>query len=298
MVLARDGPTAYFLYAIRSLEITLTLFKRLVMKSICILPVSLCLFFLSPLKAQVYNTKIDTQEVIAFRYLIYFISHGDNHHDLYTTGSEDSPPVKMESRGWNTYYPNWYNIKKTVGSPYLVPSFVRGVAIDPLDSATDRSDYLYNYNKASGNLLLKKNNAEPIAVYKDQVKMFCLKLEQGGYIFMTVPLINSNEFFQVIAKGPKYSCYKLYKNIFVPYNQTATNGYLPEGKDYDEYKDILTYYIVDEKAESSSVFDLTKKSIRQVLSSESLTVEQFFKKHKFEEVTENMVSELLEELNK
>lgn len=268
------------------------------MKSICFLPVSLCLIFLPPLKAQITNTKTDTQEVNAFRYLIYFISRADDNHGLYTAGPDDSEPLKMESRSWNTYYPNFYNIKKTVGSPYLVSSFVRGVVIDPLDSATDRSDYLYNYNKTSGNLLLKKNNADPIAVYKDQVKMFCLKLEKGGYIFMSVPLINANEFFQVIAKGPKYSCYKLYKNIFVPYNQHSTNGYLPEGKDYDEYQDILTYYLVDEKAESWSEFELTKKSIRKVLYSESAAVEQFFRKHKFEEVTERMVSELSEELNK
>ena len=115
---------------------------------------------------------------------------------------------------------------------------------------------------------------------------------------MSVPPINSNKFFQVIAKGPKYSCYKLYKNIFVPYNQQSTNGYLPEGKDYDEYQDILTYYLVNEKAESWSVFDLTKKSIRKALYSESAMAEQFFKNHKLEEVTESMLPELAEELNK
>jgi hypothetical protein len=268
------------------------------MKSIFFSPVSLCLIFLSPVKGQITSTKTDTQEINAFRYLVYYISRADDNQGQYTTSFNEPAPLQMESRGWNTYYPNLYNIKKTVGSPYLVTSFVRGVVIDPLDSATDRSDYLYNYNKASGNLLLKKNNADPIAIYKDQIKMFCLKLEKGGYIFMSVPLINSNEFFQVIAKGPKYSCYKLYKNIFVPYNQHSTNGYLPEGKDYDEYQDILTYYLVNEKAESWSVFDLTKKSIRKALYSESAAAEQFFKKHKLEEITESMLPELAEELNK
>jgi hypothetical protein len=213
-----------------SLELILTLFKRLLMKSICFFPLSLCLIFLSPLKAQITNTKTDTQEVNAFRYLVYFISRADDNQGQYVSGSIDPAPTQTVSRGWNACYPNLYNLEKTVGLPYLVSSFVRGVVIDPLDSATDRSDYLYNYNKASGNLLAKKNNADPIAVYKDQVKIFCLKLEKGGYIFMSVPPINSNKFFQVIAKGPKYSCYKLYKNIFVPYNQQSTNGYLPEGK--------------------------------------------------------------------
>ena len=268
------------------------------MKPVLFSTVFLCLMFSPSLKAQMVSTKTDTQEVNAFRYLIYYISHADGNHASYTNSSDNPEPIEMTGREWNAYYPNLYNIKKTVGSPYLVSSFVPGVVIDPLDSATERSGYLYNYNKASGNLLLKKNNEDPIAVYKDQVKMFCLKLEKGGYIFMTVPLINSNEFYQVIAKGPKYSCYKLYKNVFVPYDQKVTNGYFPEGKDYDEYKDILTYYLVDEKAASWSVFELSRKSVRKALYSESAIVDPFFKKHKFEEVTETMLPQLLEELNK
>ena len=78
---------------------------------------------------------------------------------------------------------------------------------------------------------------------RDQVNMFCLKLDKGGFIFMRVPLINANEFFQVISKGSKYSCYKLYKNVFVKANQKTTTGYMPDGKNYDEYKDVDTYYM-------------------------------------------------------
>ena len=140
------------------------------MKSIFFSPVSLCLIFLSPVKGQITSTKTDTQEINAFRYLVYYISRADDNQGQYTTSFNDPVPLQMESRGWNTYYPNLYNIKKTVGSPYLVTSFVRGVVIDPLDSATDRSDYLYNYNKASGNLLLKKITLIPIAIYKDQIQ--------------------------------------------------------------------------------------------------------------------------------
>ena len=46
---------------------------------------------------------------------------------------------------------------------------------------------------------------------------------------MKVPVINVNEFFQVIARGPKYSSYKLYKNILVQANQRSSNGYNPDG---------------------------------------------------------------------
>ena len=128
--------------------------------------------------------------------------------------------------------------------------------------------------------------------------MFCLKLDKGGYIFMVVPLINANEFFQVIAKGARYSCYKLYKNTFVRANQKSSSGYTPDGQNYDEYKDVNTYYVVDEKNQTSAIFELTKKSIKKALSSESLAVEQYFNEHKNEDYSESFVSQLIGSLNK
>ena len=267
------------------------------MKSNIFLPVSFCLIFISS-QAQLSNNKIDTQELNAFRYLVYFISHADKDQNSFASDKADTETAQTAGHGWNVYYPNWYNAQITKGSPYLVPTFVRGVVIDPKDSAADRPEYLYNYNKSTGNLLLKKNNENPIAVFKDQIKMFCLKTEQGGYIFMNVPVINANEFLQVIARGPKYSCYKLYKNMFIPYNRKSFNVYTIEGNPYDEYKDILTYYILNEKKQDWSVFELSKKSIRRVLYAESTVIEPFFKVHKYEEVDETLVSELVQELNK
>ena len=114
---------------------------------------------------------------------------------------------------------------------------------------------------------------------------------------MRVPLINANEFFQVINRGSKYSCYKLFKNIFINANQ-KTNGYITEGKDYDEYHDIETYYLVDEKKEEWSIFELTRKSIKKTFGSNNDAVNKFLKEHRYDEVTESFVSALIAELNK
>jgi len=166
-----------------------------------------------------------------------------------------------------------------------------------LDSVINKPDYEYNYDKKSGNLLLKRNNQDPIAVNKDQVHMFCLKLDKGGYIFMKVPLINANEFFQVIAKGSKYSAYKLYKNIFVRANQQSSTGYTQDGKNYDEFKDVETYYMMDETKQEWSAFELTKRSIRKTLNAQSPAVEQYFKDHRTNELTESYLAEMLGKLN-
>src|ERR1017187_10010725 len=104
---------------------------------------------------------------------------------------------------------------------------------------------------------------------------------------MKVPVINANEFFQVISKGSKYSSYKLYKNILVKANQQSSSGYTPDGKNYDEYKDVDTYYMLDETKQEWSVFELTKKSIRKALNDQSPTVEQYIKDHKYDDITES-----------
>jgi len=145
--------------------------------------------------------------------------------------------------------------------------------------------------------LLIRNHQDPIAVNRDQVNMFCLKLDKGGFIFMRVLLINANEYFQVISKGSKYSCYKLYKNVFVKANQKTSNGYIPDGQNYDEYKDVETYYVVKETKQEWSVFELTKKSIRNALNEQSAIVEQYIKDHRGDEITDSYVAGLLEKLN-
>jgi hypothetical protein len=89
-----------------------------------------------------------------------------------------------------TYY---YHKEPTQGSPFCF-LYVPGLVVNaPIQSLTN-PDYLYNYDKMSGNLLLKRNNESPIAVNRWQVKQFCLKTDKGGLIFMRVPLINNNEF--------------------------------------------------------------------------------------------------------
>jgi hypothetical protein len=265
-------------------------------------------------KAQTANPKVNPIEVAAFNRLVDYIKtdtqaakiaeyekNNVSHH-----GEENivSIPVARgaaaegpESGSWDKFLPTVYHKDATVGSPFLISIYVQGLVVNQLDSIINKPDYLYNYDKITGNLLLKRNNQDPIAVNRNQVNMFCLKLDKGGFIFMRVPLINANEYFQVISKGSKYSCYKLYKNVFVSANQKSTNGYTPDGKNYDEYKDVETYYMIDESKQEWSVYELTKKSIRKALSEQSPVVEQFIKDHKGDDITESYMAQLLNKLN-
>jgi hypothetical protein len=266
------------------------------------------------LKAQTSIAKVNPYEVAAFNRMVDFIrtdtqqakiaeyeknniSHQGEEHILSVPLARGAAAEGPESGSWDKFLPTVYHKEATVGSPFLIPLYVQGLVVNQLDSVINKPDYLYNYDKGTGNLLLKRNNQDPIAVNRDQVNMFCLKLDKGGLIFMRVPVINANEYFQVITKGSKYSCYKLYKIVFVKANQQTTTGYSPDGKNYDEYKDIETYYVLDEIKQEWSVFELTKKSIRKALIDQSPAVEQFMKDHRGDDITDSYVAQLFNKLN-
>lgn len=266
------------------------------------------------LNAQTGNPKVNPYEVAAFNRLVDYIktdtqkakiaeyeknniSHQGEEHILSIPVARGAAAEGPESGSWDKFLPTVYHKDATVGSPFLISLYVQGLVVNQLDSVINKPDYLYNYDKITGNLLLKRNNQDPIAVNRDQVNMFCLKLDQGGFIFMRVPLINANEYFQVISKGSKYSCYKLYKNVFVKANQQSTTGYTPDGKNYDEYKDVDIYYMLDETKQEWTIFELTKKSIRKALIEQSPAVELYIKDHRGDEITESYVAQLLGKLN-
>ena len=257
----------------------------------------------NPIEVAAFNRlvdfiKTDTQEAKIAEYEKNNVSHQGEEHVFsmpLARGAAREEPGGGTS--WDKFLPTVYHKDATVGSPFLISLYVHGLVVNQLDSVINKPDYLYNYDKIIGNLLLKRNNQDPIAVNRDQVNMFCLKLDKGGFIFMRVPLINANEYFQVISKGSKYSCYKLYKNVFVKANQQTTTGYTPDGKNYDEYKDVETYYMLYEAKQEWTIFELTKKSIRKALSDQSQAVELYIKDHRGDDITDSYVAQLLDKLN-
>jgi hypothetical protein len=292
--------------------------NKMMMKYRFLFPVAVVLLSLSESIAQKNKTSenhfADSMENLAFEQLVSYISadtfnlnleeaeknsisHIGEHHTLTVPVNRGSGNEENDYVSWDKWLPSVYNKEATVGSPFLLFLYVPGLVVNSSLKIIQKPDYRYNYDKMSGNLLLIKNEDAPIAVYRDQVNMFCLKTDKGGLIFIKVPILNNNEFFQVIYKGLKYSVYKLYKNTFIKANQ-ATNGYLNDGKDYDEYEDIVTYYLVDEKNESAQIFELKRKSVKQIFGAVSPLAKQYLSIHKYDVISEAVISNLTEELNK
>ena len=288
------------------------------MKSKLLLSISITFFSIASSSAQINN---DTSKRVSvsldsfiFRLMVNYvsadtfalniaefekntISHLGEEHRLVIPILANPGVYDQDNSSYDKFLPSVYHKEPTRGSPFLIPLYVPGLVISQSYGIVNKKEYLYNYDKVTGNLLLIKDKESPIAVDRELVNSFCLKLDKGGYIFMRVPLINSNEFFQVINKGPKFSCYKLFKNIFINANQ-KTNGYTTDGKDYDEYQDIETYYLVDERKEEWTIFELTRKSIKKTFGSENHTLNKYFKDHRYDVITESVMASLLEDLNK
>jgi len=239
----------------------------------------------------------DTQDIKLSEAEANYISHAGEQHYLYVPIARGSTPEPTENASWDKSLPTVYNKEATQGSPFLLFLYVPGLVISDSYTVYPTSAYRFNYDKMTGNLVARKGNQMAFAVNRETVKLFCLKKDKGGVIFMRVPSINNNEFFQVLYKGAKYSCFKLYKSKFT-YADQATNGYIAAGKDYDEFEDIVTYYLLDEKQQTPHVFELRKKSIKTVFGPLDPTIAQYFNKHKYEEVTETFVANLTEALNK
>jgi hypothetical protein len=283
-----------------------------------ILPVFIGLFILTHAAAQQTNNSkkkyTDSLEKFAFEQLKSFIAadtfdlrleeaeknsinHTGEEHQLVLPVNRGTGSEENDRSSWDKWLPSVHNKEATVGSPFLLFAYVPGLVVTDSWAIVNKRGYLYNYDKMSGNLLLIRNNERPIAVNRSQVKLFCLKADKGGLIFKRVPYINSEEYYEVIYQGANYSCYKLYKADFVKANQNS-NGYVQDGKDYDEIKDDITYYLADEKKEESQVFELKKKSIRLVFGSVNPVTETFLKDHKYEDLTEAFLASLTAELNK
>lgn len=288
------------------------------MKSKLLLSISTILFLTASSSAQINNNPpkpdVHSLDSFIFRLMVNYISadtfvlhvaefekntipHFGEEHRLVIPILANPGVYEQDNSSYDKFLPSVYHKEVTQGSPFLIPIYVPGLVISHSYGIVNKKEYLYNYDKVTGNLLLIKDKEPPIAVDRELVNSFCLKLDKGGYIFMRVPLINSNEFFQVINRGPKYSCYKLFKNIFINANQ-KTNGYITEGKDYDEYQDIETYYMVDEKKEEWSIFELTRKSIKKTFSSQIPAINKYLKDHRYDVITESLLASLVEELNK
>lgn len=160
------------------------------------------------------------------------------------------------------------------GSRYMCVVFAHGYLINGSDELVYQPNYLLDYDKIGGGLLLTADGKKIVNVIWDQVKSFTLySMDDQRYDFEKVTAVDNSHFLQVIASGPKYKIYKSIKTKFVKADY-VNNGAAPHGHDYDEYVDDADYYLVADGAQPQK-FTPKKKVLKEIFAKDEDKLNKF-----------------------
>jgi hypothetical protein len=183
--------------------------------------------------------------------------------------------------------PDFTTKAQTVGSQYLFETWVGGNVTD-LEGHSFSEGYLFNYNKVTQNLYIRvRDSALALLVPKEQLKQISLSDGLNSYQLQRVASLDSNQFFNVLVRGEKYSLYSLVKTRFVA-SEFFTNGVSSSGNPYDEFRDERIYYVQFANGRIQEL-PLKRKAVKAVFESEKEKVSAFFRNyndadHPFDEV--------------
>lgn len=148
------------------------------------------------------------------------------------------------------------------GSMYIFKTFAHGYVITTSGELNYNPNYLFDYDKVGGALLLTQDKRVITEVAWDQIRSFILfSNNDERLVFEKAPAIDPSHYVQVIASGPKYKIYKLIKTKFVK-SDFVNSGVVTHGTDFDEYVDDADYYVIDLQGNQQLKLSLKKKSIK------------------------------------
>jgi len=184
--------------------------------------------------------------------------------------------------------------KSTVGTRFLFSDWVKATVVD--NSGGSVSQGLFNFDKVGQNLYMQLPDTNAVLhIDKRQVKSVTLTDGTVTYVLKKIPELDTNNFYNALVEGDKYSLYRHTKTTFVPSDYTS-NGIVTTGNLYDEYKDEIAYYVIFPNG-SAHETSLKKKSVKSLFGAEKTKVDNFFKAFSGEAFDEKMLSLLVEQLN-
>ena len=193
--------------------------------------------------------------------------------------------------------PVFHQNEETKGSRYFFKEWVKGTVIDNKGAVVSDEYCLFNYDKMAHALLVTKDKKSMIQVNSSDIQSFILDDQNGKYSFEKKPLINEKDFLvQLVKPGGKYSLYKSIKTKFEKANYT-TNGMVESGKNYDEYIDEATYYVLPADEKQVIAVELKKKSIKGAFPNEQGKVNSYLSAHRDDFINEAFLIGLVNDLN-
>lgn len=168
---------------------------------------------------------------------------------------------------------------KTKGNRYLLDVFAHGIFVNAHDELVYNRDYLFDYDKIGGGLLITKDGKSILELSFDQTRSFKLYSRTDEvFVFEKVPSIDNSHYLQVLAEGKKYKVYKLIKTTFRK-SDYVNAGMVQHGNDYDEFIDDADYYLFDVQANQMKKFTLKRKSLKESFAKEADKINKYLSDH-------------------
>jgi len=256
--------------------------------------------------------EVATEEIISDLFQEYVTNSnyaiGQYHADFLTYQEVNGRPgIKMvntwttgfgplNSINGGTLLPQMVHQEDTRGSRYLLKEFTPGIIIDAGGHIMTDSSRLLNFDKIDGQLLIAEGGRNYLEVDKEKVIAFAFRAPDTSFVFLNVPILSKISYFMLLANGPRYSAYKSVRSRFVKANY-SDRGLVATGNNFDEYVDKETYFWVKGN-DTAGVFELKKKSIKETFAGEKVRVDAYFSQHKYDDIDDTFVRNLIIYLNK
>jgi hypothetical protein len=204
----------------------------------------------------------------------------------------------------NTFYrmsalPAFTIKEDTKGNRYLLADrWGQGVVITRADSLVDNKALKFNFDKIQQKLYTTRDQNTIIELDKQEIKAFAIKDGDSLMIFDRVTAIDSSRYFIVLvpAVSGKYALYRDLRTKFVK-SDYHSDGMTESGNPYDEYVDNNIYYVILPGGVKARRLEMSKKYIKSILPEENNKVNEFFSKHRYDEINETLLKDLINYLN-
>ncbi|HEY4326513.1 MAG TPA: carboxypeptidase-like regulatory domain-containing protein [Mucilaginibacter sp.] len=222
----------------------------------------------------------------------------DGANGVKTAASGESFKEKLSTEGMTRNAGSEYIGKEGAlhGSRYLFENWVHGYVLTSTDSIKQNDNYLFNYQKMDGSLILTEDGHTMQTINRHTIKMFVLFDDQGQYYtFENLPAIDPTHFLQLLSTGSSYKIYKQFNTKFIP-NNYVSNGMTSTGNNYDEFKDDPSYYAVKVPGGTPQKFVLKSKSIKTAFAADAPKVSKYLSDHDAD-MDDNYITDLGNYLN-
>lgn len=195
-----------------------------------------------------------------------------------------------------SFLPQFNHKEDTKGTRYLFEQWAKGSITDTANNVISNANYLFNYDKIAGSLLVTSDKKTVFELNKETIKSFTLNSDTEQFVFDRIPFINNGNFVQQLVKGDKYYLYKSIRTKFIK-SDYHTDGMVESGNPYDEYADQVEYYILASNGKDFKQLQLKKRDIKKAFVAESAKVNTYFSLHRSDMLNENFLNGLIIFLN-